>query len=60
MRRVAVEATRIGVRDLFLYTSTAREFYERLGWKPVRHDFYEGEPVTIMTSHLGPDNANPY
>jgi GNAT superfamily N-acetyltransferase len=60
MRRVAVEATRIGVRDLFLYTSTAREFYERLGWKPVRHDFYEGEPVTIMTSRLGLDHANPY
>ncbi len=48
MRHAVAEADRVRARELFLYTSTARPFYERLGWTLVREDFYEGEPVAIM------------
>jgi GNAT superfamily N-acetyltransferase len=33
---------------LYLYTSSARRFYEKLGWQPIAQDFYEDEPVTVM------------
>ena len=49
MQHVVGEAGRIGAPELFLYTSTARCFYEKLGWRALRDDFYEGEAVTIMT-----------
>lgn len=52
MRAAATEASRLGVKRLFLYTSTARHFYERLGWTVMRADFYEGEPVEIMEMRL--------
>ena len=53
MRHAATEAGRIGVRRLFLYTSTARPFYERLGWTLLREDVYEGGPVAIMALGIG-------
>ena len=59
IQRAVAEATRIGVRNLFLYTSSARDFYSRLGWTVLRDDFYEGQPVTIMTLRIGGDIANP-
>ena len=49
MQHAVAEASRIGARKLFLYTSTARRFYEKLGWRALRDNFYEGEAVTIMT-----------
>ena len=52
MRHAAAQAARIRIRDLFLYTTTARPFYERLGWRLLRNDFYEGEPVAIMALRL--------
>lgn len=52
LRHATAEAERIGADELFLYTSTVRPFYERLGWTFLRDDFYEGEPVAIM--RLGP------
>ena len=55
MNRATEEASHLGVRELFLYTSTAQPFYQRLGWTPVRDDSYEGESVTIMRL----DIANP-
>ena len=48
VRHAAAEAARVGASKLFLYTSTARPFYERLGWTFLRDDFYEGGPVTMM------------
>lgn len=54
MRHAAAKARLVGVRELFLYTSSARRFYERLGWTLLGDDFYEGEQVTIMRSRLTP------
>jgi len=42
----------------FLYTSSARRFYQRLGWTAVRNDSYEGESVTIMTLRINGDSAD--
>jgi len=58
MRHAVTEASRLGVCDLFLYASSARRFYERLGWTAVRNDYYEGESVTIMTLRVIGDFAN--
>ena len=48
MRHAVTEASRIDVPQVYLYTSSARGFYERLGWAVLRDDAYEGEQVTIM------------
>ena len=48
-----LEAHRFGVSRLYLYTSTARRLYERLGWEPIAATKYEGEHVTILVSDLG-------
>ncbi len=53
MRHVVDEARRLGLPELFLYTSAARVFYERLGWVGFRDDVYEGEQVTLMTTRVG-------
>lgn len=52
MCHAAAEASRLGLRSLYLYTSTARRFYERLGWSFLRDDWYEGEPIAIMALRL--------
>ena len=52
MRRAVAEARLLGLPELFLYTSTAVTFYERLDWVPLRQDVYEGSPVTIMRHPL--------
>lgn len=52
MSAAATEAVRLGIERLFLYTSTARSFYERLGWTVMRDDYYEGESVAIMETRL--------
>lgn len=58
LRHAVTEASRLGVRNLFLYTSSARRFYQRLGWTAVRNDSYEGESVTIMTLRINGDSAD--
>ena len=63
MHHAIAEASRIGVPELFLYTSSARWFYERRGWTVLREDdFYEGEPVTIMKHRCSHDErlAQPF
>jgi GNAT superfamily N-acetyltransferase len=40
---------RMGFNCLYLYTESARGLYEKLGWLPIADDFYEGQPVTIMS-----------
>ena len=49
MRHAVAEVARLGLRELFLYTSSARGFYEQLGWVALAEDVYEGEAVTIMS-----------
>lgn len=48
VRRCEDEAWATGASRLYLYTSTAKRFYARLGWSTFAEDVYEGEPVTIM------------
>lgn len=48
-RHAVREAAVMGAQRLYLHTSTARGFYERLGWRALGEECYEGEPVTIMT-----------
>jgi GNAT superfamily N-acetyltransferase len=42
------QATQMGVKRLYLYTHSAREFYTKLGWRLLAEDEYEGRPVAIM------------
>ena len=42
-------AAQMGVNLLYLYTESARGLYEKLGWLPIANDFYESQPITIMS-----------
>jgi GNAT superfamily N-acetyltransferase len=48
VRHAVREAAAMGVRRLYLYTESARELYERLGWTPLAEEEYEGQLVTVM------------
>ena len=52
MEAAAATARSLGVSTLYLYTSTARPFYERLGWRVVAETSYEGEDVAVMSVDL--------
>jgi GNAT superfamily N-acetyltransferase len=41
-------AARLGVPRLYLHTSTAKVFYEKLGWDALTDAVYQGDRVTIM------------
>jgi GNAT superfamily N-acetyltransferase len=46
------QAAQMGVNRLYLYTASARDFYQKLGWAEIATDFYEGRPVCIMAVDL--------
>ena len=48
VRHAVRKAAELEVRRLYLYTHPARGFYERLGWRHIADDYYEGRPVSIM------------
>lgn len=52
VRTCEEEATALGTRTLYLFTSQAHDFYQRLGWVDLAEDHYEGERVTIMSRAL--------
>jgi len=52
MRAVERTAAALRVDRLYLHTSTAKVFYERLGWEVLMEDFYRGERVTIMVREI--------
>lgn len=45
-------SAKMGVERLYLYTSSARGFYEKLGWYSVTWDEYQGQQVCIMAIDL--------
>jgi GNAT superfamily N-acetyltransferase len=47
-RHAVRRAAKMGVPRLYLYTHSARGLYEKLGWRAIAEDHYEGGPVTIM------------
>lgn len=42
-------AADMGYENLYLYTSTARSLYERLGWRFLTRERYEGEMVDVLS-----------
>ncbi len=48
MRHVVRKASEMGIKRLYLYTGGARAFYERLGWRYLESEYYEGRTVAIM------------
>ena len=53
VRHAVRVAARMRVHRLYLYTAPARGLYEKLGWRPLVEEHYEGQPVTIMTIETG-------
>jgi GNAT superfamily N-acetyltransferase len=49
VRHAVRRAVELGVRRLYLYTESARGFYDKLGWQPFSEELYEGATVTVMT-----------
>lgn len=60
VRHCEAEAYGSGCDQLYLYTSEARGFYDRLGWVPTSEESYEDQLVTVMTRALrtGPASAS--
>jgi predicted N-acetyltransferase YhbS len=52
VRRCEAEAKAAGCERMYLFASEARLYYPRLGWAPLAEEFYEGEPVVIMSRDL--------
>lgn len=48
VRHVVHQVAQMGVKRLYLYTHAACGFYEKLGWRFLEEDVYEGQTVTIM------------
>lgn len=48
MRHVVRKAAEMGIEKLYLYTGGARVFYEKLGWRYLENEYYEGRTVSIM------------
>lgn len=52
VRRVESEAATLGVRDLYLWTPDAADFYAPLGWTVDESCEYLGKQVTVMSKTL--------
>ena len=59
VRHAVARAAAIGVPRLYLYTESARGFYERMGWQHLCEDEYEGERVAIMARDTSAFPADP-
>ncbi len=57
VRRIMVEAAKLGVPLLYLYTVHSEKFYAALGWTLLEHTNYREQKVVIMT-HV-PARAKP-
>jgi predicted N-acetyltransferase YhbS len=56
-RHAVRQAAAMGVGRLYLYTGPARGFYERLGWRAIADERYEGEPVVVMAIETAGERA---
>jgi predicted N-acetyltransferase YhbS len=45
-------AATLGVRLLYLYTTTSEDLYRRRGWEAVGREVYGAEEVVVMAKHL--------
>ncbi|MGI8857259.1 MAG: GNAT family N-acetyltransferase [Thermomicrobiales bacterium] len=55
VRRVMAQVAALGVAWLYLFTEGARGLYEKIGWRVIGTDRYEGLEMTIMAIDLTPD-----
>ena len=53
VRHAVREAAGMGVKKLYLHTGTARAFYEKLGWRHIGDEYYEGQVVAVMEVDTG-------
>ena len=54
VRRAVQQAAALGVTRLYLYTESARDLYEKLGWRAIAKEHYDGQPVTIIAIDISP------
>jgi GNAT superfamily N-acetyltransferase len=52
MHHAVEEARRMDLERLYLYTSTAETFYEKLGWTTIARAQYEGDDVAVMVLEI--------
>ena len=52
IEHTAREAQRLGVEDLYLYSTYRERLYFRLGWNVIERVDYDGHPVVIMKRAL--------
>jgi GNAT superfamily N-acetyltransferase len=57
VRHATARARELGLRRLYLYTENGRGFYERLGWKRLSDESYEGEDVSLFALDLAAANV---
>jgi GNAT superfamily N-acetyltransferase len=55
VRHLVSKCADMGIERLYLYTHSARGFYEKLGWSHLEDDYYDGQTVCIMAF----DTAHP-
>lgn len=48
VKQVMTKAQQLGLTKLYLFTEDKPEFYQQLGWQPLKQELYEGKLVTIM------------
>jgi GNAT superfamily N-acetyltransferase len=48
VRHAVSRAAELGVTTLYLYSERARGLYERLGWRHLWDEEYEGESVAVL------------
>lgn len=56
VRRIMVEAGRLRVPVLYLYTMHSEKFYASLGWSLQEHSTYREQSIAIMTCHPTPES----
>jgi N-acetylglutamate synthase-like GNAT family acetyltransferase len=52
VRRVAEEASSLGVKTLYLFTPDQERFYARLGWSAIERCTYRGYAQVVMALPL--------
>jgi len=49
IKRIIREASNLGARTVYLFTTGSPDFYGRLGWRSILHETCQGVPITIMS-----------
>ncbi|MHB8646068.1 MAG: GNAT family N-acetyltransferase [Thermomicrobiales bacterium] len=57
VRHAVAQAAAMGVVRLYLYTENAEGLYEKLGWRVIATDHFQGQHVTIMAIDPALGNA---